>query len=65
MVKRLVAFGSVEKCCMIMRVYGRGSHSADGCPQAKEGAERRNQCPSIFFRGVPPVPNFILWVPTF
>lgn len=65
MVKRLVAFGSVEKCCMIMRVCGRGSHSADGCLQAKEGAERRNQCPSIFFRGVPPVPNFILWIPTF
>lgn len=35
MVKRLVAFGSIEKCCMVMRVYGRGSHSADGCLQAK------------------------------
>lgn len=65
MIQRLVTFGSIEKCCMIMRIYGRGGPSPDGCPQAKEGAERRNQCLSIFFRGVPPVPNFILGGPTF
>lgn len=59
MIQRLVTFGSIEKCCMIMRIYGRGSPSPDGCPQAKEGAEKRSQCLSIFFRGLPPVPNFI------